>query len=239
MIQNCTGIVLNKRDFMESDLIVTLLTERGERLELVAKGAGGPKSKRRAHLELMNRVHVTTRTSPHHHYLQSVECTESFSHLKNNLERVFHAQVLLEILMKSSTENTDPALYALLEETLNALDEDSPHALTMEISLLKLAHTLGVLPSFKHCGKCLKVLAEEPASWNAHAGTLHCQRCQESEAECLEYKYLKALEFFKSAPEADYRRVHLAPDEEGALRSFIRRFFENQFPQPMKILEWA
>lgn len=239
MISNHHAIVIHKRTFTENDLIVVVLTEQGERLELVVKGAAGPTSKRRSHLELMNRVQLTVRDGRTHKYLDSVECTESFSHLKNNLERVFHAQVLLEILLRSSTENPEPQLYNLLSETLEALNEDSPHALTMEISLLKVAHTLGVLPSFRHCGKCLRVLSQEPASWNPEAGTLHCSTCQNSAAECLEFKYLKALDFFKSAPQLAYRRVHLAPDEESTLRSFIRRYFEAQFKEPMKVLEWA
>ena len=239
MIQNRTGIVLHKRDFTENDLIVTILTEQGERLELVAKGAGGPQSKRRAHLELMNQVQITLRHSPRHDYLQSVECVNSFSSLKNKLECVFHAQVLLEIVRKSvASDNPEPELYHLLHETLLALNEKTPHPLTMEISLLKLAHTLGVLPSFKHCGKCLRDLGDN-AIWNAELGTVHCLDCQETDAEKLELKYLKALEFFKQAHEVDYRRVHLAEGEEDTLRSFIRRYFQHQFQDSMKILEWA
>jgi len=239
MIQNRTGIVLQKRDFTENDLIVTILTEEGERIEMVAKGAGGPQSKRRAHLELMNQVQVTLQKSSRHDYLQSVECINSFSRLKDKLECIFHAQVLLEIVRKSvAEENPEPELYALLHETLLALNEKTPHPLTMEISLLKLAHTLGVLPSFKHCGKCLRAL-EENAVWNPEHGTLHCLDCQETNAEKLELKYLKALEFFRQAHESDYRRVHLLIDEENVLRSFIRRYFQHQFQDSMKILEWA
>lgn len=239
MIYNCCGIVLHKRDFTEKDLIVLLLTDEGALLEVVVKGGGGPTSKRRAHLELMNRVQGTVHTSPRHHYLQSVECVESFNTLKNQLERVFHAQVLLEIMRKSlAAENPDPELYSLLLETLRALNEKDPHPLTMEISLLKLAHLLGVLPSFKQCGKCLQTL-EVQASWNAENGTVHCLTCQETNVEKLEMKYLKALEFFKQAHETQYRRVHLTEVEEGALRSFIRRYFQAQFHEPMKMLEWA
>jgi len=239
MISNFTGIVLQKRPFTEKDLIVVVLTEEGERLELVVKGAAGPTSKRRAHLELMNRVQGTVHQSRNHNYLQSVECVSSFSYLKNHLDRVFHAQVLLEIMRKNmADENPEPELYALLHETLLALNEKRPHPLTMEISLLKLAHTLGVLPSFKHCGKCLRSL-EENGMWNAQLGTLNCLNCQETDAEKLALKYLKALEFFKQAHEADYRRVHLVDDEENVLRSFIRRYFQHQFQDSTKLLEWA
>jgi DNA repair protein RecO (recombination protein O) len=239
MIQNLTGIVLQKRPFTEHDLIVNLLTSNGERLELVAKGAAGPQSKRRAHLELMNEVQLVVRKSPRHLYLQSVECVNSFNGLKNKLECVFHAQALLEIIRKSvAEENPEPELYQLLKETLEALNEKTTHPLTVEISLLKLAHHLGVLPSFKHCGKCLRAL-EENAVWNSELGTVHCLECQETDAEKLELKYLKALEFFRQAHETEYRRVHLAPEEESVLRSFIRRYFERQFQDSMKILEWA
>ena len=58
-LKNITAIVLNKRDFMESDLFLTLLDDEGKRFEVLVKGAGSQKSRRRRHLERMNLIKGT------------------------------------------------------------------------------------------------------------------------------------------------------------------------------------
>ena len=98
MIQNLSGIILRRREYGEKDLMLTVLSCAGDRLDLVVKGANIPNSRRRSHLELMNLIEGTTYQSTHNLYLQNVQVKDSFTHLKENVNLVFRLAVFLEIL---------------------------------------------------------------------------------------------------------------------------------------------
>lgn len=236
MIKNLTGIILRTRDWGEKDLFVSVLTERGERIELVAKGAGNPRSRRRAHLESMNLIRATLYESPHRNYLQSPQVENSFYNFKIHADLVFRFSVFIEILEKSLPgQTTHPEIYHLLLETLEGLNE-SPHPLLPEIALIKLAHLFGFLPSFKQCAHCHQSLTEA-AHFDSEAGTLACDRCRKETHRSVPIKYCKAFEFFRAAPSRDCQKVKLALDEHETLREWIPSFFSLHLGKPLKSLQ--
>lgn len=245
MTYNFSGIVLRKQDFLEKDLFLTVLSEKGERLEFLVKGAGG-RSKRKSHLELMNLIRGTLYQTPRHLYLQSVECQSSFPLLKNKLEEVLKTHVLLEILEKTvRSGNAEPKIYELLYTSLHEANTVKCCPFLIEATLIQVAHHLGFLPSFKHCGACHKTLWEE-AVWNIKSGTVYCKACQhthklQSEATTYHYsalplKYRKTFEFFRRASPAEAKKIRLAPEEQRMLQDLIPSLFHWHLDQPLKSL---
>lgn len=236
MIQNLSGIILRRREYGEKDLMLTVLSSRGDRLDLVVKGANIPNSRRRSHLELMNLIEGSTYQSAHNLYLQNVHVKNSFTHMKENVDTVFRLAVFLEILDRSLQEkDPQPEIYALLEETLQSLNE-AHHAFLTEVALIKLAHLLGFLPSFKQCNLCHESLLEE-AHWDQEAGTLSCTGCRKEHHRPLPLKYRKAFEFFRRASTEDCRKVDLQTDEAETLREWIPSFFSLHLDRPLKTLQ--
>lgn len=236
MITNLTGIILRTREWGEKDLLVTVLSSDGERMDLVAKGAAVPGSRRRGHLEGMNLIRGTIYHSAHHPYLQSPQAECSFSELKNNIDRILRVSVFLEILEKSmQEENHQPEVYDLLLETLQDLNQKDAHAFIPEVALIKLAHLLGFLPSFKQCGHCHRTL-EEDAHWDHDAGTLACADCSNNHHPSFPLKYCKAFEFFRRAPSSECQKVTLLPEEHETLKEWIPGFFSPHLEKPLKTL---
>ncbi len=236
MIKNVTGIVIKHKEWGERDLLVSLLSDEGERLDLVVKGAGDGKSKRKSHIELMNRIKGTIYDSPRHSYLQTVECEESYFHLKQSFERVFQVYVLLEVIEQSILpENADPTLYELLESTLSHLNQKNVSLLGAEIGLVKWGEALGILPSFKACGDCHKSL-EAMAHWNHEKQVLLCHECTSAHCEELPLKYRKALEFFKSASFQECNAIQFKEEEVLKLRELIPYLLRGHLERPLKTL---
>lgn len=234
--QNFKGIVIHKRQFMESDLFLTVLTESGEKLELLAKGANG-KSRRKHHLELMNQIEGTFYEGKTHYYLQSVQCKQSFTHLKNDLQLILRMHMILEIINKTvMPEDPHPEIHQLLEETLHALNKKNTHELTPEITLIKLAHLLGFLPNFKECSSCHKLLTKDEAKWNQEQGTIQCKECSTELCEHMPLKYRKALDFFRRAPRSEYIKVSLKPEETHQIKNMLPNLFIKQLGAPLKSL---
>ena len=236
MIKNVTGIVIKQKIWGESDLLVSLLSDEGERLDLVVKGAGNGKSKRKNHIELMNQIKGTVYESAHHSYLQTVECQESYFHLKQSFERVFQVYILLEVIEQSTLpKNADPQLYELLEATLSHLNQKNVLSLGAEIGLVKWGEALGILPSFRTCGECHKNM-ETTARWNHDKQVLLCQACAHPHSEELPLKYRKALEFFKSASFHECSSLTFQEEEVLKLRELIPYLLRAHLEKPLKTL---
>lgn len=235
-IENINGIILRKRVFMEQDLIVTVLANDGLKHELIVKGAGTGKSKRRAHLETMNQIQGTLYHSRTNIYLQNVQCIASFVHLKGKLELLIHVQLILEIIDKTVMENDPhPEIHTLLQSTLELLNKKDVHSFTIEIALIKLAHHLGFLPDFKECSICNHAIEDNSAHWNSSRGTLECKDCSEIENP-FPLKYRKALEFFRRADEREWRQIHLKEVEASNLKAMLPNLFTIHIDRPLKTL---
>ncbi len=239
MIQNCTGIVLKQKIWGEKDLLLSVLSEEGHLKEWIVKGAGSGNSKRRSHLELMNKIRGTLYINGKNHYLQSVECVESFYHLKQDFKRVFAAQLFLEVIKRSLVpEDPYPAGFQLLERTFEHLNGKDPCPLGVEIGLVKWGELLGILPNFRTCGACHQWI-KEIARWNGEKQVLLCEPCGGAYGEELELKYRKALEFFKTASFHECRNLTLKESESSKLRELIPYFFRDHLDQPLKSLPMA
>ncbi len=229
MIQNFTGIVLRKRIYTENDWILTLLTESGERVEAVAKGVNSGRSRRKSHLDLMNLISGTLYQGKSKLYLQDVSCKKSFVVLKEDFDRILHAQCMLEIIDKTVLpEDPHPEIYELLYTLLHEFNEKEVHPATGEVALVKLAHALGFLPNFKECFLCHISLSEDNALWDKQSGTLSCPNCmghRRDHHEKLPLKYRKALEYFKERPWNEHQKLKLSDDEVKRLRNFIPGLF--------------
>lgn len=236
-IHNFTGIIICKRKFMESDLIVTVLNKNGLRHEFIAKGADNGNSKRKSHLEAMCLVGGTYYQGRSHEYLQTVEVKSGYRTLKTDLERVLRMHLILEIIEKTvMRDDPHPEIFTLLLETLEEMDKKDSPLLNVEISLTKLAHLLGYLPNFKECSSCHKALHEDTALWNAEEGTISCKNCGNEEHSHIPLKYRKALEFFRSSSQKDTSRIKIREEEHRTLQEFLPQLFSSQIGQPLKSL---
>jgi len=235
--KNLTGIVIRKRDFMEKDLIVTVLNEKGLRQDLIVKGAGNGKSKRKSHLEPMNLIEGNVYAANTQSYLQTVQSRCSFTEMKNHLDRILRMQVIFEIIDKTIfPSDAHPEIYELLLDTLHTMNKKYTQPFGPEISLIKLAHFLGFLPSFKECGSCHRPLHENDAQWNHEVGTLACRACSPEQHSHLPLKYRKAMEFFRRATKEDLNKVILQEQEKKDLRDLTMRFFTLNIDKPLKSL---
>lgn len=233
--KNIRGIIIRKRDFMENDMIITILSEDGIRHELITKGVRSGNSKRKNHIDLMNLVDATLYESNSHIYMQSVVCVSSFMELKKHLDRIMPINILMEIIEKTVLEkDAHPEIYDLLLDTLGSFDQIETKAFFMEMSMTKLAHHLGFLPNFKNCALCHKTIDNDDALWDTKATALYCINCGHDWQSHMPLKYRKALDFFQKASRTECEKIVLQPEELLHLRQFIPTLFLSHIDSPIK-----
>jgi len=179
MIRTLTAIVLRPTPFQEGGLIVSFLTEHGERLVGLAKGAKKPSAKWVSSFEPLSLVTVSFFGKEHVELRRVTRCELLHSplilgHLESNLVVACLAD-LFDRLAKEGME--DDRLFRLLSACARALKQTPERAMAiLAYAEHWLLHCLGLLPHPRLCGRCGRedtplVLFTEDHGWCCSACT--------------------------------------------------------------------
>lgn len=179
MIRTHTAIVLRPTPFQEGGLVVSFLTEHGERLVGLAKGAKKPSAKWVSAFEPLSLVTVGFFGKEHVELRRITRCELQHSplvlgHLESNLVVACLAD-LFDRIAKEGVE--DERLFRLLSACARALKHNPDRAMAvLAYAEHWLLHCLGLLPHPRTCGRCGRddtplVLFTEDHGWCCAACT--------------------------------------------------------------------
>ena len=118
------AIVLKRTNFGEADRLVTVFTPDYGKLTLLAKGIRRLTSRKKGHLELFTQVKLQVAVGKNLDLITEAETINSFSKLRQNLNRVRIAYLFSELVNELTAENQEHReVYDLLLANLNQLDQ--------------------------------------------------------------------------------------------------------------------
>ncbi|PLX27468.1 DNA repair protein RecO [Candidatus Parcubacteria bacterium] len=139
------AIVLSRRDFRESDQIISLYTLEKGKLDLLARGVKKITSKNSAHLEPFSVVDIDIAYGKELDHLTKVQPVEYFKHIRTNLQKSLAAQIVVSVTDKFvHVEEVDERVFVALQSWLEFLND------TSVISSFKLLLD-GYMVVFLHC----------------------------------------------------------------------------------------
>lgn len=223
------AIVLRARDYMESDRIVTLLTQRAGKLGGIAKGAKSSRRRFERKLEPFSHVMLYFRRRPHGQlvFITRAEAAElpQFT-LDNDLGRFALGSYMLELADALTSEEADAAgAYRLLAGALGALSSGVASAALRQAYELQMLGWAGFGLDFERCRICGADQAGAGAYFIVGRGGVVCARCRESTPEGfirLGAPSAAALARLARLPMDAARDAHAAgPDAALAIARFI------------------
>ena len=145
------GIVLRTYKLGEADRIVSIITEQRGKVRAVAKGVRKTKSRFGGRLEPTGNLALQLYEGRELDIVTQAETVEPYRHIREDLDRLSKAIVLLEAVDHVAHEQSPaPHLYRMLAGALRELDKrDSP--LLVPAFLLKLLTAEGYGPEFDSC----------------------------------------------------------------------------------------
>lgn len=173
------ALVLDKVKLKETDLILTLLAESGERLQAVAKGARKPGGRLAARCELFCTVDLLLARGRALDVVSQADLLAAPFGACPDYAHLTAASAVAEVARRCSFEDSeDPFVYAITGaalEALGALDEDDPHLdLLVAAYIFKLLSHIGYRPDYRSCVAC----GDGALSFfSASAGGLLCASC--------------------------------------------------------------
>ena len=175
------AIILRRSDYSETSQVATLFTEQTGKVSALAKGAKRPKNRSfSGGIELLTEGAAVLRipASGAMALLTEWGITETFAPLRSNLDALYSAYYLAELVDRLTEEqDPHPPVYAALRRSLGALD--GPGAtesvlLAFEYYLLRI---LGILPNLRQCVCGRAVPPRRTARFSPQSGALICGEC--------------------------------------------------------------
>lgn len=116
------AIVLARKNFGEADRILSVYSKNFGRLTLIAKGTRRPKSRKRGHIEVFNRVNFQAATGKSLDIMTEVEIVDDFAEIRKSLKKISLAYYLSEVIGRiTHEEEPNQELYETILATLEKL----------------------------------------------------------------------------------------------------------------------
>jgi len=186
------AIVLRARDYMESDRIVTLLTEQMGKLGGIAKGAKASRRRFEHRLEPFSHVMLYFRRRPHGQlvFITRAEAAglQAFR-LEDDLGRLALGAYMLELAEALTSEDAEASgAYHLLAEALAALGAGEATTALRQAYELRMFRWAGFGMQFDRCRVCAESQGESQVAPAAvyfiiGRGGIVCARCREGVPE--------------------------------------------------------
>lgn len=116
------GIVINRRNYSESDRIITVFSKTQGKIQIKASGVRKITSRRSSHIELLNYGTFSLHQGRNMPILTEVESLESFPKIKKDLKKVGFSYHILELVNGLCAENQESfEIFMLLGKTLRRI----------------------------------------------------------------------------------------------------------------------
>lgn len=201
-IYNTEVIVLRSRPLGEADRVLTLITPGLGKIEAKARGVRKAASKLGGHLEPLTRSSLTLAKGQSIDTVTGAESLETFSSVKDSLERLARGIYLTELVDALSPLDAPlPAVYDLFLECLRALGEEGDLDLVLRYSELQLLIHSGFMPELYQCTECHSLIAPHHHFLSPQAGGALCPACSSSYSDAmgLSLNAMKVLRFLAAA----------------------------------------
>lgn len=151
-----SALILRGWKLGESDRIVSMIGEGTGKIRAVVKGVRKTKSRFGARLEPLSVVSLLIWKGRELDVVSQAETIELFRATRQDLDRLYKANVILEIVEQvAQEEHPDPSLYQLTIRALRVLEADNPPML-LSSYIWKLLNQQGYRPQLDRCSICEK-----------------------------------------------------------------------------------
>lgn len=241
MYLNTRGLVLRRVNYRDSDLLLTLLTEKAGKLTAVARGARGRGSRVTGPTQLLAFSDYTLFENRGRYVVDEAESVDLMVELRADIELFALASYFAELLETLSDEDeANPELLSLGLNAFYALGRlKKPPAVVKPAFELKLLALSGYEPLLDRCAVCG---CGEPgnARFDARRGVLYCPGCSDAAdgAAAVTRGVLEAMRYVLYGDPKKLFSFGLAPGEAALMGRVCEEFLLSQLERGFSTLDF-
>lgn len=179
--QETDALIIDSRDYKESDKILTLLSRDFGRLSCIVKGAKNSKKRFVNKLELFSFLHITFTDYPNRSlaFLNEAELHSAFIEIRGSSQLFTFSSIIQEFLIQATKEReADFSLFQLSLWAFHNLNQQQPPHTVLTLFLVRLYDILGYRPNFSSCQQCEKNPDNKTRfSFQLTTGGIICHNC--------------------------------------------------------------
>jgi DNA repair protein RecO (recombination protein O) len=174
------AIILNRKDFRESDRLFVLYTKDYGKIEAVATGARKSTSKMAKFLEPLMEIELLLARGRIYDKIAEVRLIDNFSQLKQDKRQWALGCYCLEVINKlTKVEDSHTEIFELLVNILNLLKQGNSNL--VQFYVWQLLSNLGYHPRLENCVTCNTEFNSGILFFNYYKGGVQCQECSSQE----------------------------------------------------------
>jgi DNA repair protein RecO (recombination protein O) len=221
------GVVLRRRNLGEADRLVTVLSRDRGKVTVVAKGARRPRSRLGGRLEPPTRFRALLAEGRNLDVVSQVEVLDAHAALRDDLDRMSHTAVILELADRGLAErHPHPEVYRLLLQALDLVRLGAGQAAALWFAARLLVLT-GHRPAARRCVVC-RGRSEGPVVWSPLLGGCAHARCaaRDPRAVSVSTGAVALVVFLLDAQAAAVRRLEAPAGDQAAAADMLRIYAE-------------
>ncbi len=235
------GVILRRKNFGETDRLLTIFTRKLGRVNAIAKAVRKPTSRKTGHVEPFMRSMLLIAKGKNLHILTQAETIDAYIPLRENLTGIGYGAYVVELLDAFTyEEGSNLTLYKLLISTLEHLSRGDAPEIVLRYYELRLLDIVGFRPEFFSCVECGKEIREENQYFSGKLGGVVCPTCGENKRgnhlRRISPRALKYLRHFQRNPYPAVKDVRvppaLIPEIEGTMRAYLVYILERNLNSP-------
>ncbi len=220
------AVVLDHRDWGEADRLVTLYTRQYGKLRAVVKGARKTRSRKGGHLQPFTHVTLQLARARGPFIITQVDTINAFLPLGEDLTLTGQASYMVELLHRFSydEEESNPAIFRLLVESLTRLSHGVDPWLVVRYYEMRLLDYLGFRPQLQNCISCGTKIEPEDQFFSGSEGGVLCPDCG-TQHPSVRSVSVEALKYFRHFQRSSYADAHRA-DPDPKVRAEIENLMQ-------------
>jgi len=173
------AVVLSSREMREADRVITLFSRQRGKIRAVAHGVNKPSSRKRGMVQPFCYSSFLIYKGRELDSISQCEGIEAFPGLRADLDKLFHASYIAELVDATTMEGeANKELFALLLVTLRLMSGDSTDVEILTRAFeIRLMDISGLRPHLEGCVGCGARIESETVGFSTGAGGVVCSRC--------------------------------------------------------------
>jgi len=203
------AIIISYSKFKEADKIVRAYSPHFGIISAIAKGARKTKSRFGARLEPLSHCEFVLYKGRNLDIVTQIEILESFSKIRENLNKLSHAYVIADLILRSGGESDPSKIFLFFLYSLKELQKTDDTfirqwLIAFQLRYLILSGYKPVLDKCSLCGKKTGNLTEKEYVFSFKYGSLLCSDCKEKGISFITLKN-NTLQMLKDLSGADIK----------------------------------
>lgn len=231
------GVVINSRNINDSDKIITLLSDKLGKIDVVANGCRRPKSRFMSSVQIFCYGEYVLSRGKNLYILKESNILESFQGIILNLDTLAYGSYFLELvdsLLEREMKSVHMLAFVLKSLYILLHGEVSLPLLrvTFDLKAISLA---GYMPQLFKCVNC--GCTDAPFSFSVLSGGILCNKCKSNKDISLTVEELKCLQTLRNIKLEELQKVDFQSKVIENVQKIITFYINNYIEREFKSLE--